>query len=231
MSQARNKLVAFGFSLSLMVSGCVVYHPQTADIPLISNKGDLRLDAGISIIPTAHATVSYGMTEKMAVQLFGSIGSDDRYYMQAAAGLYKNRGTNRILELYGGFGYGYGDAYRDANPGDLVGNYQLYFGQLNYGTIAGETSNLEIGIGIKTGYLHSNMTDINYYDWISMTGPYITYHDESLLLEPAGFIRMGGKKLRFSIKLGSTWIYKITNPDRHFPYYHLNLGLGLNYRF
>jgi len=225
------KVITFGFLISMMMSACIVYHPQTTDIALISQKNDLRVDAGISIVPSAHTTISYGLTDKIAIQGFGSVGPDDRYYLQAATGLYKNKGNHRILEVYGGFGYGYGDAYKDANPGNLFGDYQLYFGQLNYGKIASETSNLEIGFGIKTGYLHSNLTDQNYYKRISETGPFEPYRDESVLFEPVGMIRMGGEKLKFSVKLGSTLIYKFTHRDKSLPYSYLNLGLGINYRF
>jgi len=222
------KEIIFGFLISLIMSSCIVYHPQTTDIPLICEKNDLRVDAGISLIPSAHATISYGLTDKLAIQGFGSIGVG--YYFQAATGFYKNKGNSRVLELYGGFGYGYGNAYNDVNPGHLFGNYQLYFGQLNYGKIANETSNFEIGFGIKTGYLHSNLIDRNYYNWISETGPFDKYHDESILFEPLGFIRFGGNKLRFSVKLGGTLIYKFTNTDKGLPYSYLNIGLGLNYR-
>lgn len=226
----RIRIVIFGFLISLMMSGCIVYHTQTTDIPLISKKNDLRVDAGISLVPSAHATISYGLTDKIAVQGFGSIGADDRYYLQASTGLYKSKGNNRVLELYGGFGYGYGTAYKDANPGRLLGDYQLYFGQLNYGKIASEISNFEIGFGVKTGYLRSNMTDKNYYDWVSETGPFVKYHDKSILFEPVGFVRLGGKNLKFSVKLGGTLIYKFTNTDKNLPYGYINLGLGLNYR-
>lgn len=226
----KNRLLIFGLLISLLMSSCIVYHPMTTDVPLISEKKDLRVDAGISIVPSAHATISYGLTDKIAIQGFGSVGADDRYYFQAATGFYKNKGNNKILELYGGFGYGYGNAYKDANPGNLLGDYQLYFAQVNFGKIASESSNLEAGFGVKAGYLHSNLTDKNYYDWISETGPFKTYHDESILLEPIGFIRIGGDKLKFSIKLGGTMIYKFTNTDRNLPYSYLNLGLGLNYR-
>jgi len=224
------KVITFGFLFPLILSSCIVYHPQTLDIPLITEKNDLRMDAGISIVPSAHVTISYGLTNKIAIQGFGSIGADDRYYVQAATGLFKNKENNKVIELYGGFGYGYGDAYKDANPGNLFGDYQLYFAQVNYGKIACETSNFEIGFGIKTGYLHSNLTDENYYAWISETGPFEKYHDESILFEPIGFIRLGGDKLKFSIKLGGTFIYKFTNTDKSIPYSYINLGLGLNYR-
>jgi hypothetical protein len=226
----KNRLIIFGFLISLMMSGCIVYHPMTTDIPLISEKNDLRIDAGISIVPSANATVSYGLTDKIAIQGFGSIGADDRYYFQAATGLYKNKGDNKIFELYGGFGYGYGNAYKDANPGNLLGDYQLYFGQANFGKISSNSSNFETGFGIKAGYLHSNLTDKNYYDWTSETGPFKIYHDESILFEPVGFIRFGGHRLRMSVKLGGTLICKFTNTDKNLPYSYLNLGIGLNYR-
>jgi hypothetical protein len=231
------KILTIGLLISLGMSNCLVYHPQTVDIPLISKKKDLRVDAGISLIPSVHGTISYGLTDKLAIQGFGSTGSEDngnpknRYYLQAATGFYKNKGNNKVLELYGGFGYGYGDAYKDAHPGNLFGNYQLYFAQLNYGKIASDISNFEIGFGIKTGYLHSELTDKNYYNWVSETGPFASYNYECILLEPVGFIRMGGKKLKLSINLGSTLIYKFGDKDRFFPYHQINLGLGLNYRF
>jgi len=226
----KNRLVIFGFLIMLVMSSCTVYHPMTADIPLISEKNDLRVDAGVSIVPSANATVSYGLTDKIAIQGFANVGTDDRYYFQAAAGFYKNNGNNKIFELYSGFGYGYGNAYNDANPGNLLGDYQLYFAQANYGKIAGESSSLELGFGLKIGYLHSNLTDKNYYEWISETGPFKTYHDESLLLEPIGILRIGRGRLKFSVKLGGTMIYKFTNLGKSFPYSYLNLGIGLNYR-
>ena len=226
----RTKVLTLGFLISLLMSGCIVYHPQAVDIPLISKKNDLRVDAGISILPSAQATVSYGLTQKIAIQGFGSYGTDDSYYFQGAAGLYKNKGNNKVLEVYSGLGVGYGDAYRDSNPGDLMGNYQLYFAQLNYGKISSETSNLEMGFGIKTGYLHSDLSDQNYYYKYPQNASFDTYHDESILLEPAGFIRLGSGKLKFSVKLGTTLIYKFTHTDKNLPYFPVNLGLGLNYR-
>lgn len=84
---------------------------------------------------------------------------------------------------------------------------------------------------IMAGYLHSNLTDKNYYEWISEDGPFFTYHDNSMLIESVGFVRIGGEKLKFSVKLGGTWIYKFTNTGKSFPYFFLNLGIGINYRF
>lgn len=225
----NTKIIILAILISLMMPGCIIYQTQSTDIPLISKKNDLRIDAGISLVPLASATISYGLTDKIAIQGYGAIGTDDSYYFQVATGLYKANENNRVLELYGGFGYGYGTSYNDANPGHLLGDYQLYFGQLNYGKIATGSSKVEIAFGIKAGYFHSNLTDQNFYIETSETGPYKTYHDGSLLIEPTGIIRLGGGKLKFSIKLGGTKIFKFTNTNKNIPYCPLNIGMGLNY--
>ncbi len=141
----KNKLWIFSLLTSFMLSSCSLYYPMMTDIPLISKKRDTRVDMGFALIPSVNATVSYGLTDKIAIQGFGSLGLSQRYYVQSAIGMYKNKGNNKILELYGGFGYGHGKAYIDANPGTLFGNYQLYFGQANYGTVSNSSSIFETG--------------------------------------------------------------------------------------
>ncbi|MBP1665078.1 MAG: hypothetical protein H6Q19_2218 [Bacteroidetes bacterium] len=113
----KNSLIIItGFFTSIILSGCIVYQTQMTDVPLISEKSDLRIDAGVSVIPAVQTTVSYGLTDKIAIQGYGSVGADHNYYFQAATGLYKNKGNDRVMEVYGGFGYGYGDAYKALQP-------------------------------------------------------------------------------------------------------------------
>jgi len=224
-------LVTLAMAIAFLLGGCAVYQPQLADIPLIHEKDELQVEAGISVLPAAHATISYGLGSSLAVQAFGSYGNDNKYYFQGALGHYVLKGENKVLEFYGGMGYGYGSAYKDANPGDLYGNYLLYFGQLNYGKIATENSKLELGIGLKAGFLHSNLTDQNYYILTADPGPYPVYQENSILLEPAAVMRIGGGKLRLSMSLGSCVIYKLTDTSLPLPYSYINLGIGLNYRF
>src|SRR5574340_24703 len=109
-----SKFLVYHFLLLLSISSCCVYHPQTVDIPLIKKKNDLRIDGGISLIPTIHSTISYGLTNKIAIQVFGSTAGDERKYLQLATGLYKAYENQMAMELYTGFGYGYGDAYKDS---------------------------------------------------------------------------------------------------------------------
>ncbi len=86
------------FTITVLVLASCTIIPHTTDIPLIREKGDLRIDTGVSVIPTANATVSYGLSEKIAVQAYGSYGADNEYYLQTAAGLYKNHNQNLVTE-------------------------------------------------------------------------------------------------------------------------------------
>ncbi len=223
----NNRLISL-FSV-LMLSGCCVYSPQVTDIPLISDKNDFRVDAGVALLPSVNATVSYGLTEKIAVQTFGSLGPEHNAYLQLAPGIYKLFSNNTVMELYGGFGYGHGDAYKDANPGNLTGNYQVYFIQYNFGQLNNNNSRNDFGLGIKAGYFHSNLTDENYYDIYPEDVPFPLDRENSILIEPSLIARFGGEHFKFSLKAGACWIVKITNPDRYIPTQVINIGMGINY--
>jgi hypothetical protein len=227
----NTKLILSGFLILRFMTSCVVYHPHMVDIPLISKKNDLRIDAGVSVVPSVNTTVSYGLTDRIAVQAYGSFGADDRFMIQGALGYYKDLGSRKIMEIYSGFGYGYGSAYKNSNPGDLYGGYQSYFAQFNFGKVNNRFAHMDYGIGMKAGFLHSDLTDQNYYEYNSESAPNLNYQDKSILFEPVGFIRMGGEKLKFELKLGGCLIYKLTNTEKNFPYSHFNLGLGINYMF
>lgn len=83
---------------ALFFSGCLIY-PHTLDIPLISEKNEIKIDAGVSVMPSASATVSYGLTNKMAVQASTNIGGDN-HYMQGEVGFFKNYGHNNVMEIF-----------------------------------------------------------------------------------------------------------------------------------
>jgi len=216
-------------SLGLLLSGCVFYETQMTDVPLISKKGDLQVDGGVSLIPSAFTSVSYGLTDKLALQGYGSIGVTG-YYLQTAVGTYRNFGDGRILELYGGWGYGNGDAYNDANPGHLKGNYQLLFTQINIGKLNFDAAPLDIGVGLKAGYLHTDLKDMDYYNDYDGESDYRARRDESLLIEPVAVFRFGSNRLKFSFKVGNTLLLKFTHKDNDLPYGFFNLGAGISYR-
>ena len=101
----KKQILVYSFLVSLTMSCNSVYHPMTTDVPLISEKNDLRVGCrnfNCSFRPMQQFHTE--LTNKIAVQGFGSAGADDKYYVQVASGIYRNRGDNTILELYGGLG-------------------------------------------------------------------------------------------------------------------------------
>lgn len=218
----------FGILIIPFISSCGFYRPALVDMPLIKSKNDFRVDVGASILPSAYSTVSYGLTDKIAVQAFAKISGDGVYYIQAAMGLYKSLEDKRVLEWYNGLGYGYGYAYNDVNPGDLTGNYHQIFTQLNYGKTGCRFANMDYGVGLKAGYLGADrLNNQNYYD----PGLISVVENHSLLIEPQAFVRLGGKRLKFSAKVGYGMLFKLFDTDRALSYEPLNLGIGLNYSF
>ena len=216
--------------LSAFLTGCAVW-PKTVDIPLIKEKNDLRIDAGIALIPAANATVSYGLTDKIAVQTFGGIDVDGLHYFQGAAGLFKDRGNNFITEWYAGVGTGISNVFK--GPGRLKGDYQLYFMQFNIGKLSGRFLNSDYGFGLKAGYLRTHLKDKGYFGYYSTKEnyPYPVQKDNCMAIEPAAFIRFGKGKLRFNIKMGGLVFFQFTNRDKRIPAGFFNAGIGLDYYF
>lgn len=211
--------------LAMIMKSCVIYSPQTADIPLIHKKKDFRFDGGISLlIPSLNTTLSYGLTNKLAAQLYGNLGPDKEYCYHGALGYYKNLQHNILIEAYGGAGYGYGYYFAHASGESLDGNYLLPFTQLNIGKLASESSNLEFGMGIKTGFLHAGLTE-NTFDG---TDP--SYKYNGFLVEPTVFLRPGGKKAKANFKVSGCWIGAFSNKEQFFPYSTINFGISLNLR-
>jgi len=241
----------------LLFNGCHVYYPQSTDIPLIKEKQELRVDGGVSLYyPSISGTVSYGLTDKIAVQVSGnstpttiqipeSSTNTPVYLLSAAVGLYKfNPKNNWTKELYVGFGNGYAaDAYYDDyHSGSLYGNYQIYYVQGNIGRRDIKLKFLEYAFGLKLGLINTHFSVDDVY---TRTGqrPIIKCDELGALVEPVISLKLGGERLMFNIKPSVCYIKKLsTNIDPNtnqyyydsrfeYPYFPFGLGLSLNYRF
>ncbi len=126
--------------------------------------------------------------------------------------------------MYGGAGLGKAYYFSHSSGGTTTGNYLLPFYQLNFGKISTEVSNLEYGLGIKTGFLHASLTESGF----EITDPEYVYN--GLLVEPAIFLRPGGKRAKVNFKLSGSWIGALAGNDRYFPYSRVNFGVSLNIR-
>lgn len=239
MKKIRLSLIIAFFSV--VVASCGVYHPQSVDIPLIDHKGDMRIDGAFSMSDgleaKANATVSYGLFDHVALQVFGDIGEKGRFYTQGAAGVYFPF-NKVVLELYAGMGHGFGFAegqtYIQTGPeedkvkGRLTSDYNLPFVQLNCGLLSG--AGIDFGVGMKGGYILNHSTDDNYYAKRPEGAAKPVFNEKHGLLEPSIFVRFGGEKVKFNIRLGASFIDGTEKADRHFPYHSYTLGMGINYR-
>lgn len=169
---------------SLFMGSCAtVYHPQLASLPLISEQGELQLQAGGSLddFMTSNLSVAYGLTDKLAIQGFGRVNSGDNldlFHLQLALGRYSQNEKGLIKEFYGGAAFGMhkfewntsrdyvGDPLysnlpeiRDAEFSDyeyVNGNYQMLFVQ---GNIGKKFKNFEWALGCKIGGIHAAIQD------------------------------------------------------------------------
>lgn len=222
------KLIAIFVFFLLFFSACV-YMPQLYDVPLISEKNDVRIDGGVSLFKSGYGTISYGLTDKIAIQAAGTIGDGDYYFGQAAVGYY-NVKNKRIFEFYGGYGQGYGyESFTEYN-GSLGGKYQVYFIQSNIGYIFNPY--IDIAFGLKGGLMQSHLADWNYYyDILTYTDDATIYNDNSFLLEPTISIRFGLEKIKLNLKFGGVVIDNLSSRERYIPYSPINVGLGVNFNF
>jgi len=213
------------FLTLLTLSSCVGYLPQSVDVPLISKKNDLRIDAGVtSALSAGTATISYGLTERIAVQAYGNLGANSRNYYQGAIGYYKNLKNRSIMELYGGVGNGNANYKNHDLFSNTSGAYQLYFAQFNYGKLGGDLSIWDLGLGLKTGLLHTNLVREDMSVQLETISTELI--GDNFLVEPMLFVRAGGEHVKFNLKLSGGYIFKYSN----IAYFPLNIGLGLNYR-
>ncbi|MCL2683477.1 MAG: hypothetical protein FWE63_08395 [Bacteroidales bacterium] len=199
--------------LPIALNSCVAYYPQVVDIPLIEKKGDLRINAGLATpasFLSAHGTVSYGLTNTIATQVYGSIDLYSRYNIQGAVGYFKKLKSENIIELYGGYGYG-----NSFDFGDEYFNNHLVFAQFNIGKTNQGKLNLDYGFSLKGGHL--------YVDYIK---PWCIPRSASgLMLEPSAFFRFGSERM----KVGFQFNYLYTKIVEDIHYLPFSVGMSVNF--
>ena len=216
--KTKNMIVA----LLALFTGCATYYPQVVDVPLIKEKGDLRVNYGASWSPSLHGTVSYGATEILAVQTYGSYDLIGRFHLQGALGLFKKFENNAVIELYGGYGYGNRITQYDDKIHLTNREYHFPFVQFNIGKSDHVSVNVEYGLGLKAGYLNTYL--LSSYDF----SPSYRYSD--WVIEPCVFFRFG-KKVKMNVMF--KYSFPMTNviSREYYAFNNINVGLGVNLSF
>jgi len=220
--------------LLFATAGCSVYSPHLVDIPLISEKKELRFDAGYNWLNMFYGSLSYGLTKSIALQTFIDKDAGRMYYFQNSAGYYRKLGADAVTEIWGGYGFGYTDIGNHDVPTSLKGSYNITFAQINIGRKDIGKTHADYGIGIKGGWLHADLMDMNYFTRIYNPypePPAVPLTIDCFILEPNAFIRMGGEHLKFSLKVGYGDKVQNTNKEKPLPVEKANFAIGLNYKF
>jgi len=212
--------------------------PHVTDIPLIKKKGDLRVDVGLSIfvpdtlmnndesnmegtinVPSVQGSISYGISNMLALQMSANVSLETMYYLQTALGLFKGFENKMVMEFYGGFGYG-----SSIIGGWLKTNthYNHPYIQFNIGQVDLGARHIDYGLGMKAGYIYANiLTDAHTYTFLN---------DRSLVMEPCIFFRFGRKKAKFNIKANYLWT-NCAVVDEYYRFTPFKLTMGINFSY
>jgi hypothetical protein len=189
----------------LLLNSCVILtetqtvpraYPQPVDIPLINEKNQMKVNAGVSAAAGIgfNGTVSYGLTDKIAVQAHGNYEAIMGVYnISGATGLFKPFGKNNVFEWYGGYGYG-----NETNKLNKYNNLpeknsyttHLAYTQFNIGQI---NRIFEYGASVRVGYLHASTK------WGHQSFDKVNYSHGGLIVEPSAFFCVGTKNLKFGL--------------------------------
>ena len=214
----------------------MMYHPHNVDIPLLHEQGDLRIDASASLtMPLLdgsglNASVSYAPVNHLGLMVSGSITDPKNIYGHAAVGSFLPFGKS-VLEFYLGaaMGHSYYTANKDAQY-YVGGNYNILFGQLNYGWNNLVDDLFDIGIGLRGGMLNPGWQYVKTNDDGTQTVAG-TLTSTMPLLEPQLVLRIGSDHLKFSVNFAYSLIAGWPTDNNYFNYSRLSGGLGLNYHF
>jgi len=222
--------------LPLAFASCMMYHPHNVDIPLLREQGDLRIDGSASVTAPLldgsglNASISYAPLNHLGVLVSGSVTDTKNAYAHAAIGTFQPFGKS-VLEFYAGAATGHSNyTVNKDNPYYVDGNYNILFGQLNYGWNDLLDGMCDIGFGLRGGVMKPDWQHVSMDDdgtWrikesVTSTMP---------LFEPQMVFRIGGDHLKFAVNFAYSFIPGWPTESSYFNYSRFSAGIGLNYRW
>ena len=201
--------LALPLLLTSLFGSCVIYHPHNVDIPLLREKGEVDVDANLSLsapllgAPAFNGTVSFAPLNNVGVQAAVCLSNTNSFYVQGAAGGFLPMGDNAVLEGYAGYGFGTSvhktEVSEDNSYRKVEGNYNLVFGQVNTGWVNLLGGIFDIGFG--------------------------------LLLQPQFMVRVGWQQVKFSFNVGYAYLSNWHDTYGYFNYEPISVGLGVHFDF
>ena len=213
----RTKYQIISIALIVLFNSCTAYHPQLVHIPLIRERGDLKIDCGFYIatsgmnedgylegLPGVNFAISYGITDMLAAQIYMSFVPTpvaSWMHLHGALGIFRPVGDRTVMELYGG--YGFGGSFLD-------GFYQLAFTQFNLGQTGISRLNLDYGFGFRVGHIFGT--------------EHLSEQNNGMIIEPSVFLRFGLERIRFSLQFNYLWTRTVVEN----LYHPFGIGVGMH---
>jgi len=194
----------------------------------MTTKNEFQFSGGITIPPAITGSVAYSPIGHLAVQLHGFIAPLGSGYYQGMLGYYWESHQGLDFEIYGGYANGDGKAMKVSGSPSLIGNYSVYFTQLNIGQNGIGSRNLDYGIGLKVGTFNIRILDNGYYENVELDPT--TYSNRYYLVEPMAFLRFGNGRFRSGMQVNGVSLINALNKQGQIPYHTMAIGLSLNYK-
>ncbi len=224
----------------LILSSCSsLYLPNVPNTPMLRNKGEFNVDGHIGLKGNISANTAYAVSDHIGVIFSGAYVDqvkDKRDFtsdfMEIGAGYFTTFGEQkeRVLEIYGGFGFGNSRrVYKDLTfDGPVVTEIQdaslsKAFAQVNFSKNKKKDLNL---FGSKFPLSYGTAIRINYMSMRDFTINNINAPLESnVFIEPIFFTRMKiGKNLNLQYTSGSNFGL-IKNENLKGGYTSLSFGI------
>lgn len=237
---------------TITISACSVYHPQAVDIPLMTQRGETKIEASASlsghVIPTKmaiNATGTHAFNDWLAGQAHLNYGSG-MGAAQLAVGAFKPLGNHAVVEGYMGLNSGFmsvdnasvssddetGSETRHAKTYSYDGRFNVPFGQVNFGWHDLTRIHIDLGVGFKAG---SYIPNLNYYEYdkdeVKIDERTEHYTTPNLLLEPQLVLRIGSQNVKWSLKAGFCYLNDINESMTHLTYDFYSISTGLHFTF
>jgi hypothetical protein len=220
------------FLLVLFFTGCgpIYYVPNTQNVPIMKDKGQMNLFLGFNgseFTDGFELQGAYGLTDKWALQLNADwIKSSETFsegsgnLLEIGGGYYKKISKSFVFETYGFIGFG-GLKYQDNSTDNLDVTAKLYRVGLQP-SFSYSGKYFSSSLSSRLSSLHyTNVNGSLLYDV-----DYLKSNDSHWLLEPALTLQGGFEdvKLQLQIQL----CYNLTNPMFSQDYTLVSLGLKVN---
>lgn len=221
MNRIRGLLMTVAAALLAAACSSVGYVPQSADVPLISHEGDVRVAGYLGSNGALGFTASAGLTDHIAAQLHvgSAITQNALDYQHVAVGYYLS--SNHFgLEAYAGMAHGFTDNYdRGTDVSEwtrfLKGSYLMPFAQVDAGMKDLGRYQIAFGVALKGGLMLPKMTERRVDEAGNVTDCRSYGRSSSdFIFEPQAFVRFGNERLKWNVHAG--WTTSSTFADPHF---------------